>query len=49
MSCTSATSKTNGIEKPYPGLPLSTVEKIKQGEVAMQVDWVRVYASAPHQ
>jgi len=40
--------KTNGIEKPYQGLPTSTVERIKQGSVAMQVDWVRVYSSPSH-
>lgn len=40
--------KTNGIELPYQGMPSSTVERIKQGGVAMQVDWVRVYASAPN-
>lgn len=38
--------KVNGIEKPYQGVPSSTVERIKQGGVAMYVDWVRVYASA---
>ena len=36
--------KTNGIEKPYNGVPQSTVDKVKSGEVAMLVDWVRVYA-----
>ena len=36
--------KTNGIEKPYNGVPQSTVDKVKLGEVAMLVDWVRVYA-----
>ena len=36
--------KTNGIEEPYNGLPQSTVDKIKAGDVAMLVDWVRVYA-----
>lgn len=35
--------KTNGIEQPYQGLPAATVEKIKQGDIAMYVDWVRVY------
>ncbi len=39
--------KTNGIKKPYPGLPEATVEKIKRGEVAMFVDWVRVYKLEP--
>lgn len=37
--------KTNGIEKPYQGLPEATVEAIKQGEIAMYVDWVRVYGT----
>lgn len=36
--------KTNGIEQPYNGLPAETADKIKTGEVAMWVDWVRVYA-----
>ena len=36
--------KTNGIEEPYNGLPQATVDKIKAGEIAMLVDWVRVYA-----
>ncbi len=35
--------KTNGIEKPYSGIPASTVERIKRGDIAMYVDWVRVY------
>lgn len=39
--------KTNGITKPYPGLPAATVEKIKRGEVVMHVDWVRVYGMEP--
>lgn len=34
--------KTNGIEEPYNGLPASTVDRIKAGEIAMYVDWVRV-------
>lgn len=37
--------KTNGIEKPYQGLPEATAERIKQGEIAMYVDWVRVYGN----
>jgi len=41
--------KTNGIDKPYPGLPASTVEKIKQREIAMYVDWIRVHGSDPKQ
>lgn len=36
--------KVNGVKKPYFGLPVETVEKIKRGEVAMEVDWVRVWA-----
>ena len=36
--------KTNGIEKPYNGIPEETVEQVKTGTVAMLVDWVRVYA-----
>lgn len=39
--------KTNGIEKPYSGVPASTVQKIKQGEIAMYVDWIRVYGGKP--
>ncbi|GMN03065.1 glycoside hydrolase family 16 protein [Erythrobacter sp. MTPC3] len=36
--------KTNRIEQPYSGMPQSTVDQIKAGDVAMYVDWVRVYA-----
>jgi beta-glucanase (GH16 family) len=36
--------KTNGIAKPYPGLPAETVEAIKAGKLEMYVDWVRVHA-----
>lgn len=36
--------KTNRIDKPYNGVPQETVDKVKTGEVAMLVDWVRVYA-----
>ena len=36
--------KTNGITEPYVGVPRETVDKIKTGEIAMLVDWVRVYA-----
>lgn len=38
--------KTNGIEEPYSGVSSETVELIKAGEIAMEVDWVRVYAPA---
>lgn len=37
--------KTNGVEKPYKGLPAATVERIKAGQIRMEVDWVRVYAA----
>ncbi|RIV76697.1 glycoside hydrolase family 3 N-terminal domain-containing protein [Pelagerythrobacter aerophilus] len=37
--------KTNGIEEPYNGLPAETVERIKAGEITMEVDWVRVHAA----
>ena len=36
--------KTNRIEEPYNGIPQATVDAVKTGEVAMLVDWVRVYA-----
>lgn len=36
--------KVNGVKTPYPGLPAETAERIKRGELAMEVDWVRVYA-----
>ena len=35
--------KTNGIRQPYTGVPAETVERIRMGELAMEVDWVRVY------
>ncbi len=35
-------SKTNGITKPYDGLPQETVDRIRRGDIAMYVDWVRV-------
>jgi beta-glucanase (GH16 family) len=35
--------KTNGIRQPYEGLPAETVSRIQLGELAMHVDWVRVY------
>ena len=34
----------NRVERPYPGLPQETVDRVKAGELAMLVDWVRVYA-----
>ena len=36
--------KTNGIKKPYNGLPAQTVDQIKAGQITMEVDWVRVHA-----
>ncbi|MGN3973677.1 glycoside hydrolase family 16 protein [Tsuneonella sp. SYSU-LHT278] len=36
--------KNNGVKAPHPGLPAQTAERIKRGELAMEVDWVRVYA-----
>ena len=38
--------KVNGIEQPYLGLPQETADRIAAGDIAMQVDWVRVYAPA---
>jgi beta-glucanase (GH16 family) len=37
-------AKTNGIKEPYFGMPADTAERIKAGAVAMEVDWVRIYA-----
>jgi len=34
--------KTNGTQEPYYGLPASTVEIIKQDEIKIAIDWVRV-------
>ena len=34
----------NKADQPYPGLPASTVEQIKQGTVQSLVDWLRVSA-----
>lgn len=38
--------KVNGITQPYYGIPAETVEKVKRGELTMEVDWVRVWAPA---
>lgn len=35
--------KTNGIRSPYYGIPEGTVAKIKDDEVKVLIDWVRVY------
>ena len=37
--------KTNGIKKPYNGVPADTVKRIKAGEVTMEIDWVRVHSA----
>jgi len=39
-------AKTSGIEDPYYGIPQATVDMVRdgKGDVAMYVDWVRVYA-----
>ena len=36
--------KNNVVDEPYHGVPQETVEKVKSGQIAMLVDWVRVYA-----
>jgi beta-glucanase (GH16 family) len=36
--------KTNGARQPYYGLPASTVERIKQDQIKIVVDWVQVTA-----
>lgn len=38
--------KTSGIADPYYGLPASTVDQLKDGGLAIQVDWVRVSQDA---
>lgn len=35
--------KINGIEEPYLGMPQATADRIAAGEIAMEVDWVRVW------
>jgi beta-glucanase (GH16 family) len=35
-------AKTNGVKSPYPGIPESTVQRIKDGKAKVLVDWVRV-------
>lgn len=34
----------NGITSPYYGMPQETADKVVRGEVAMEVDWVRVWS-----
>ena len=34
--------KTNGVEEPYPGIPESTVQLIKNGKAKVLVDWVLI-------
>ena len=38
-------AKINGIDKPYDGVPAETVERIKKGDIAMYIDWIRVEGS----
>ena len=40
-------AKVNGIEAPYHGLPQDTVDRIKAGTIAMEVDWVRAWSREP--
>lgn len=37
--------KINGIQEPYVGMPEVTADRIRAGEIAMEVDWVRVYSA----
>lgn len=37
----------NGVRAPYPGLPLETVDLIKESKAAYLVDWVRVEQTEP--
>ncbi|OYQ34703.1 hypothetical protein CHU93_02275 [Sandarakinorhabdus cyanobacteriorum] len=37
-------AKVNGVTAPWPGLPQATLDRINRGELAMAVDWVRVWA-----
>ena len=37
--------RVNRVEQPYFGLPQATVDLIKAGQPAMEVDWVRAWAS----
>ena len=39
--------KTNGVRKPHQGVPRETADRIKRGEIAMEVDWVRVFQRLP--
>lgn len=39
--------KTNGVQMPYYGLPASTVEMIKNDQVKIAVDWVKVTRHNP--
>lgn len=38
-------AKVNHVRRPYYGLPQSTVDAIKAGKVAMDVDWVRAWST----
>lgn len=37
--------KTNGIRSPYYGIPEETVTKIRDDQVQVMIDWIRVYGS----
>jgi beta-glucanase (GH16 family) len=34
--------KTNGVKKPYPGIPQQTLDLIKSGKAKYIIDWVRI-------
>lgn len=38
-------NKVNGVTSPYFGMPPATVDAVKRGAVALEVDWVRVWAA----
>jgi beta-glucanase (GH16 family) len=38
-------AKVNGVTAPWQGLPQATLDRVDRGELAMAVDWVRVWAA----
>ena len=36
--------KVNGITAPYYGMPQSTADRVANGEIQMEVDWVRIWS-----
>lgn len=40
--------KTNGIHKPYYGIPEATVQKVASNEVKLVIDWVKVMRHPSH-